>query len=816
MHRWMPLSASLAAALLVAVAAGQAYSTWDLITMRRAEVSSDARDAFAYVSAERQRIVGGIENMLSGIAIDAAGASSPEGCRHVQAAALGRFQPRIRIDVLDADGGVTCSTDINAARADTREAGLVARSLDTGRAMAGDFIPATPALPGVLPFVAPWQSGTGGSARGVVLAVLDPRWLDDVFSRRPLPRSALFLMADARGSVIASNPAGISGSMPPGLSGPLATKTSGMARMPWLDGTRRYVAYGMLGDDAPFTYAAIAIDESVSRTGTKVTSLELQAVLAIALAAAIVSLFLSFLRPRPKVAVWADTPSGSISGRKWKAVLDSWPEPVLIRDAEGACLYANPGAAECLGIEASRAVGMDETGMAPSDGEGVASARRQVMETGKPVTRRANVINLKNGGGRNSSVTYFPVRDADGVIAAVGVVSRDASADVEAEEALRAARQRASETERAKTRFLASVSHDLRQPAQASLMFADALSLAPGDPDAHSNLTKSLETLGGMLDSMLDISRLDSGSVAPEIADFPLHALLSEIRDSYEPAALTKGIGLVVVETAAVVRSDRVLVGRILRNITENAIRYTSAGRVLVDCVSRQDGQVLVRVVDSGIGIPPEDRERIWDEFHQLRNPERDRGRGLGLGLAIVKRAAALLGCEITLESAPGEGSTFAILLPSGTMPAALPGPASAVPPPARTVSAADGRRRILVVEDDPVLLDGLRRVLSARGYDVAAARDGADALATVSGGFIPDVIVADYRLPGRITGSSVIVTLRKVTGRFTPAILLTGENGPEPENDAVEFGYRLLRKPVPPSALLNLIGGILEPPPSG
>ena len=453
--------------------------------------------------------------------------------------------------------------------------------------------------------------------------------------------------------------------------------------------------------------------------------------------------------------------------------------------------------------------------MAPSVWEEVASARMGVIESGKHFTRRANIVNLRNGAGWIADATYFPVRDADSKIVAVGVHLRDASAEIQAEDALRAARDSAGETELAKTRFLASVSHDLRQPAQAALMFADALRLVPGDPGVHASLMNSLETLGGMLHNMLDISGLYSGAVSPEITDFPIGELLLEIRESYEPAARAKGIGLVVVETSAIVRSDRVLVGRIVRNITENAVRHTAAGRVLIDCVPRQDGRILVKVIDSGIGIPVEGRERIWDEFFQLRNPERDRGRGLGLGLAIVRRAAALIDCEITLESTPGEGSTFGILLPGGMIPV----PASADDgdslPRVRPTSAAGGRRRVLVVEDDGTLLEGLRLVLVSHGYEVFAAGDGDEALEAVAGGFLPDVVVADYRLPGGSVGSSVIRDVVEAVGRATAGILLTGENGPEPGNDAMRMGYRLLRKPVPPHVLLELIAEMAAPLPS-
>ncbi|MBK3737127.1 PAS domain-containing protein, partial [Azospirillum brasilense] len=236
------------------------------------------------------------------------------------------------------------------------------------------------------------------------------------------------------------------------------------------------------------------------------------------------------------------------------------------------------------------------------------------------------------------------------------------------EAALRSARDEAERANLAKSKFLAAASHDLRQPLQSLFFFAAALSAHVGSPAGAKvlgHLEQGLEALKGLLDSLLDVSRLDAGVVTPVFEDFDVAEVLDPIRAAYAPVAAGKGIGWQVEVAAGRVRSDRTLLGRLLRNLVENAIRYTDSGLVRVQC--RPDGRFLSIVIqDTGRGIPDDHLERIFEEFHQVGNPERDRNQGLGLGLAIVRRLSRLLDHPVEVRSAVGKGSAFRVLVPLG------------------------------------------------------------------------------------------------------------------------------------------------------
>ncbi|HYG86862.1 MAG TPA: ATP-binding protein [Azospirillum sp.] len=378
----------------------------------------------------------------------------------------------------------------------------------------------------------------------------------------------------------------------------------------------------------------------------------------------------------------------------------------------------------------------------------------------------------------------------------------DVTEERNAEQALKDARDRAERANLSKSKFLAAASHDLRQPLQSLFMFSATLHRyvdhGPGR-EQLMHLERGLDALKGLLDSLLDVSRLDAGIIQPEIEEFPVDDLLEQVVASYAPVASGKGLTLDVRACGGAVRSDRNLLGRMFRNLVENAIRYTERGGVRLSCRANGD-TLLIEVADTGIGIPPDHLDRIWEEFHQVGNPERDRSKGMGLGLAIVQRLSNLLNHPVEVRSAPGRGSVFTIAVPATQ---ALPSPES------RAVAAVESShgRFAVVVDDDAIVLLGLKAMFEEWGYRVLVAGSADDALARLDGtDRRPDIIVADYRLREQRVGTEVILRIRHRYGTAIPGIILTGETGPEAQRDAAMHGLRVIHKPVTPRQLAQAL----------
>ncbi|MBP2301053.1 PAS domain-containing protein [Azospirillum picis] len=382
-----------------------------------------------------------------------------------------------------------------------------------------------------------------------------------------------------------------------------------------------------------------------------------------------------------------------------------------------------------------------------------------------------------------------------------------------AEAELRVAHERAEQARRvaeaadlSKSKFLAAASHDLRQPMQSLLLFLEVLRphVGAGGNEALKHLGRGLDVLRQLLDSLLDMSRLDAGIVQPTIEDFPARDLFEQIGAAYVPIAQAKGLALEVAPCPAVIRSDRTLLGRMLRNLVENALRYTETGSITVECheVEAHDGAgggLRIDVRDTGIGIPADHLDRIWEEFHQVGNPERDRNRGLGLGLAIVQRLSRLLNHPVEVLSSTGRGSVFSILVPLGRL---APRPRVA-PMPGMT---GNGRFAVLI-DDDAIVLLGLKAALESWGYDVLATGSAEHAVSGLrSSGREPVVVVADYRLREGRSGIDAILQLRAALGLDLPGVILTGETGPDIQAEAAGHGLHLIHKPVTASQLAEAL----------
>jgi signal transduction histidine kinase/CheY-like chemotaxis protein len=360
----------------------------------------------------------------------------------------------------------------------------------------------------------------------------------------------------------------------------------------------------------------------------------------------------------------------------------------------------------------------------------------------------------------------------------------------------------------AKSRFLASASHDLRQPVHALGMFVGALRshrLQARSRALIDQVDASVAALDGLFTSLLDISRLDAEAVQNQPADIAVQPLLDRVCRDLAAEAEAKDIALIVVPTRAAVRSDPLLLERVMRNLIGNAVRYTASGAVLVGCRRRGDNLSL-EVWDTGPGIAPEQREAVFEEFFQVSNPDRDRSKGLGLGLPIVRRLTDILSHPLAMQSEPGKGTVFRVLAPramAAGAPVEVIEPSFAAPPGGL----------ILAIDDEQAIRAAMRELLSGWGHQVLAVSGGASALHAVNGGARPDLIICDFRLRDGESGIAVIEALRERLGGDVPAILLTGDTAPENLRLALASGYPLLHKPLAHARLRAAVGSLIRRP---
>jgi len=363
------------------------------------------------------------------------------------------------------------------------------------------------------------------------------------------------------------------------------------------------------------------------------------------------------------------------------------------------------------------------------------------------------------------------------------------------------------QSNRTKTRFLSAASHDLRQPLQALRMFTETLASYTTQnreqAKLFANIQKCQHSIQSMLDSLLDISRLDAGMLQPRLETVAVPDVFENMQSAFAPLAEAKEIALFAhCPRDACIQTDPMLIERILGNLLGNAIRYTEGGMILL--ASRRRGNSWrLEVRDSGAGIAEQDQASIFEEFHQLPNSERNREKGLGLGLAIVKRLCALLEHDIELRSMPGRGSTFAVTAPACTRTLA-------------SVSGAEANSVVeqptadfqlgLVIDDDTLARDSVFSGMRAHGYTVRTAANRRQAEQLVAQG-CPDFIVCDYRLPDD-NGIKLIRHLWQRVGHRIPSVLLTGDTAPGMLLEAEQAGIPVVNKPSGIAALLSALRG--------
>jgi two-component system CheB/CheR fusion protein len=438
---------------------------------------------------------------------------------------------------------------------------------------------------------------------------------------------------------------------------------------------------------------------------------------------------------------------------------------------------------------------------------------RAVLQTLAPIERE---IEAQSG-------TWYvrrilPYRTQDNGVEGVVITFADITERRHTADALEAARRQAEQATAAKSRFLAAASHDLRQPLQTLALLQGLLAKSVDGERGRKLVARLDETLGamtGMLNALLDINQIEAGTVRAAKVHFPVNDLLERLKDELTYHAQAQRLALHVVPCGLSIHSDPRLLEQMIRNLLSNALKYTKQGEVLLGC-RRREGMLSIEIWDTGVGIPAEELQTIFEEYHQLDNAARERSRGLGLGLSIVRRLGNLLGHRVRVRSQLGKGSVFAVEI---MLPQSETGPSRE---PRRHVGddrIAESVHRtgaILVVEDDPEVRELLELFLKDEGHRAAAAPDGSAALELVARGTIrPDLILADYNLPGGMDGLQVTAKLRERLRRQVPVIILTGDISTATLRDIARQDCVQLNKPVKLKELAQAIQRMLATAPS-
>jgi PAS domain S-box-containing protein len=484
-----------------------------------------------------------------------------------------------------------------------------------------------------------------------------------------------------------------------------------------------------------------------------------------------------------------------LSGDLSKTLLDLAPDATVVVDANGMIVFANSQLEQTFGHAPNELVGQPVEMLLPGRfraKHGDHRARFAARPKLRPMGEGLQLFGQhKDGREFPVEISLSPVQTADGALVVAAV--RDATVRRDTERGL-------VEANRAKSRLLAAASHDLRQPVQTLNLLNQAAVRVVGANTALRDILEhqraALDTMSALLASVLDVSKLDSGAVAPAIVDCPINDVFERLRSDFGPLAEDRGIALVVESTDEGGRTDPELLRRMLGNLLSNGIRYTHAGSVRLAC--RREGDALaITVRDTGTGMPRSELDKIFDEFYQIDQGPR-RPEGLGLGLSIVRRLAALLGHEIHVDSSVGEGTKFTVKVARVDLK----------PSAVRTTTAAVGahpRARLLLIEDEAPVAHAMSLLLEIEGFDVRLASCRSEALEHVRSA-VPDLVISDYHLRGTETGAHVVNEIRVQVGAPVPAIFVTGDTGKLAAAGVPLDNATLLSKPTRADELLAAI----------
>lgn len=490
---------------------------------------------------------------------------------------------------------------------------------------------------------------------------------------------------------------------------------------------------------------------------------------------------------------------------------------MLAVDAQGSIRFANETCRNLFGYAPEELIGQSLKLLIPDrfhvrHGAHLANYMRQPSrrEMGLRITdlfaRRADGTEFPAG------ITLSPFADGDRHYVAASI--RDMTASRAISDALVQARQEAEKANRAKSRFLATASHDLRQPLQAvRLINASMQKLTARAPDLRDLIghqEAAIDSAARLLNALLDIGRLESGVVEPQLAPVALADAFARLAQEFGPTAAAKGLKLQFEDTHARISTDRVLFTQLLQNLIGNSLKYTEQGFVRVSLELDHDAQLL-KIEDSGVGIPEDKLERIFDEYYQI-SPEGTQRLGVGLGLAIVREVSRLLGYSVSVASTLGKGTSVRVRIPQHRMLPAAPSASTPADPDTPSAGEPAGCRLILLEDNDSVRM-ATELFLSLEGFETRSAATLAEAERLLAGIRPGDIFITDYHLDGKLTGLDVLNQLRIERGSDVPAIVLSGDlqsmmrvaKTPIPR-------CRFLSKPVDTKSLLAAIAELRAP----
>ena len=511
-----------------------------------------------------------------------------------------------------------------------------------------------------------------------------------------------------------------------------------------------------------------------------------------------------------------------------ESALESAPDPIVICDAAGCIVFANRACAALFGYGDGELLGQPLELLLPEAlRERHRSLRSRYFETPRTRPMGAGLeLSARARSGREFPVEIALSPVANGthrlVIAAIrdiserrGIEAQLRAARAAAEQARQsacAARDLADRANQAKSRFLATASHDLRQPLQSLVLLNGMLrrmSREPALAEALAQQERSIGAMSRLLNALLDIGRLESGAVRPQISEFEIQPLLEQLRQEFAALAAQQGIALRVAAMGGTLRTDAALFEQVLRNLLSNALKYTRQGEVEVRCTI-EPPLARIEVRDTGVGIAPEQLPLIFNEFYQIDTADDAPRRGYGLGLSIVNRIVQLLGLKLEVQSALGAGSRFRLTVPCGAEVSATPLAAAAQLTPA-TLPERERVPKILLIEDEAGVRVATALLLRAAGYEVLACASPSDAFAQLQAHGAIDLLISDYHLGGQVSGAEFILTARERLGAQLPAILLTGDTSMGVQGLNPDARWRIARKPLHADELLALIGELLE-----
>lgn len=496
-----------------------------------------------------------------------------------------------------------------------------------------------------------------------------------------------------------------------------------------------------------------------------------------------------------------------------RRILDLAPDALVIADARGSVVFANRQVTTLFGYAPEELSGATVESFMPERFRARHVGHRRGFESNPRARAMGSGLDLF---ARRKDGTEFPVEISLGPITAgdrtlVVAAIRDVTDRQLMQARLRQATEDAERANEAKSRFLATASHDLRQPVQTLGLLTGTLRRITANHQTLELLDEADHAIGAMsrlLNALLDIGKLESGAIRPQIRDFKVAGLLEELRADFAGVAAGKGLRLEFEPCDDGARSDPSLVGQAMRNLVSNAIKYTREGSVTLRC--RRNGAGLrLEVADTGVGIPADEVERICDDFYQVsvaRNASRE---GYGLGLSIVSRIVTLLGLKLVVQSEPGKGSLFALEVPAASEAADAPIAVERRCEPA--VQPRSRRTQILLVEDDAGVRNATRMLLRVEGHEVVTAASLKEASQRAAEH--PDIgmLISDYHIGPNQTGLQVVAAVREAIGPELKVILVTGDTSSAMRALANDSNLRAVNKPVNADELLGLVDELLR-----